>query len=71
MVASGLTDEGLKAIAKAPALTHLTISNTKITGAGLPELVPMKKLIHLNMNNTAADNEAESFGEAEDAASHP
>lgn len=52
----GITDDGLKSIAKCPSLTNLSVSNTGITAAGVPELAELKKLVTLNMNDTPADN---------------
>jgi len=48
----GVTDTGLKEIAKLTSLTTLTLSYTKVSDAGLKELALLKNLTTLNLSNT-------------------
>src|SRR5262249_34880393 len=49
---SGVTDAGLKHIAKLPSLTELELESAPITDAGIGELKNLKTLVTLNLANT-------------------
>ncbi len=53
-----LNDEELQFIGKMINLTRLKIDKTKVTGAGMKELVNLKNLEYLNLYQTSIDDEA-------------
>lgn len=52
LIDSGLTDAGLKELAKLKQLKTLSLKNTKITDKGLKDLAKLKQLTFINLEDT-------------------
>ena len=57
LYSSGITDEGLKEVAKLENLKHLSSGLTQITDEGLKEIAKLQRLTELFMENTKVTKE--------------
>jgi len=58
LLGSGITDEGMKAIATFKKLQALRVISPKVTSAGFAALAGLKTLVSLNVSGTGFDDEA-------------